>query len=219
MPSLETSVVGAVLAGGASRRLGQDKALLPWSGKALLLHPFEVLQSVVAQVVVVTVPGRSYEQLGVPVVQDSFEGQGPLAGIHAALEWAGSRPVFVVACDLPFISAELVRHVAAWSSRQEDFPSRGGQARGTARARVAVWEGRRQPLFGLYSASCRDLLETRLRESRLEAWRFLDAIETESVPVTPALDFFRPDLLININSPSDLQRQVPEGASVPSDLA
>jgi molybdopterin-guanine dinucleotide biosynthesis protein A len=219
MPSLETSVVGAVLAGGASRRLGQDKALLPWSGKALLLHPFEVLQAVVAEVVVVTVPGRSYEQLGVPVVHDRFEGQGPLAGIHAALEWAGSRPVFVVACDLPFVSAELVRHVAAWSTTQEAFTSRGDQTSCGARARVAVWEGRKQPLFGLYSASCRDLLETRLRECRLEAWRFLDAIETESVPVTPALHFFRPDLLVNINSPSDLQRSVPEEASAPSDPA
>jgi molybdopterin-guanine dinucleotide biosynthesis protein A len=218
MPSLETSVLGAVLAGGASRRLGQDKALLPWSGKALLLHPFEVLQAVLKEVVVVTVPGRSYEQLGVPIVHDRFAGQGPLAGIHAALEWAGSRPVFVVACDLPFVSAELVRHVAAWGTRQEAFTSRGDQIRATARVRVAVWEGRRQPLFGLYSAACRDLLETRLREGCLEAWRFLDDVETESVPITPDLEFHRPDLLLNVNSPADLPNNVREEAQQTLDL-
>lgn len=219
MPSLETSVVGAVLAGGASRRLGQDKALVPCSGKALVLHPFEALQEVLSEVVVVTVPGRSYDHLGVPVVHDLFEGQGPLAGIHAALEWAASRPVFAVACDLPFVNAELVRHVAGWSAAQKAFTSRGDESGGAARARIAVWEGRRQPLFGLYSASCRDRLETRLREGRLEAWRFLDAIETEWVPITPGLDFYRPDLLANINSQSDLQQIIPEEASLPSDSA
>ena len=87
------SVVGAVLAGGQSRRLGRDKALLPWSGKPLVLRPFEVLQEAVAEAVIVTVSGRSYDDLGIPVIHDRFEGMGPLAGIHAALDWARSRPV------------------------------------------------------------------------------------------------------------------------------
>ncbi|MGB5295519.1 MAG: molybdenum cofactor guanylyltransferase, partial [Thermoanaerobaculia bacterium] len=125
---MKTSVVGAVLAGGESRRLGRDKALLPWLGKALLLHPFEVLQEVMSEVVVVTVGGRSYGELGVPVIHDRFEGLGPLAGIHAALEWARSRPVFVVACDLPFVSVDLVEHVADWSNEQKPRASAGDEA-------------------------------------------------------------------------------------------
>jgi len=216
MPSLKTSVVGAVLAGGESRRLGRDKALLPWLGKALLLHPFEVLQEVMSEVVVVTVGGRSYGELGVPVIHDRFEGLGPLAGIHAALEWADSRPVFVVACDLPFVSVELVNHVADWSTGQKVLASAGDEAWAHPRARVAVWHGRQQPLCGLYSASCREPLETRLRDGRLEAWRFLGEIDTATVPITSDLAFYRPDLLVNINSPGDLQQGVPEVAPEPS---
>ena len=216
MPSMKTSVVGAVLAGGESRRLGRDKALLPWSGKALLLRPFEVLRQAMSEVVVVTVRGRSYGELGVPVIHDRFEGLGPLAGIHAALEWADPRPVFVVACDLPFVSVELVNHVADWSTEQEVLASAGVEAPAHPRARVAVWHGRRQPLFGLYSASCRGPLETRLRDGRLEAWRFLDEIDTASVPITPDLALYRPDLLVNINSPGDLRHRVPEEAAEPS---
>ena len=207
MPSLKSSVVGAVLAGGASRRFGRDKALLPWSGKALLLHPFEALKAVISEVVVVTVPGRSYRDLGVPVVHDRFAGQGPLAGIHAALEWAGSRPVFVAACDLPSIRAELVEHVAGWSSGQEASTAWDDEPRARPRARIAVWEGRRQPLFGLYSASCRSALATRLSEGRLEARSFLDEIDTTTVGITPDLDFYRSDLLLNVNSPTDLQQR------------
>jgi len=215
---MKTSVVGAVLAGGESRRLGQDKALLPWSGKALLLHPFEVLGRAVSEVVVVTVAGRTYEDLGVPVIHDRYAGLGPLAGIHAALEWASSRPVFVVACDLPFVTVDLVNHLADWSSEQRLLASEGDEAGARPRARVAIWHGRQQPLFGLYSASCREPLEERLREGRLEAWRFLAEIKTTSVPITPDLAFYSPDLLVNINSPGDLQTSVPEVAPEPSSL-
>lgn len=218
MECMNTSVVGAVLAGGESRRLGQDKALLPWSGKALILHPFEVLQEVMSEVVVVTVSGRSYGDLGVPVIHDRYEGQGPLAGIHAALEWARSRPVFVAACDLPFVSVELVNHVANWGNVQNVLAFTCDEARTLPRARVAVWQGRQQPLFGLYSASCREPLETRLRDDRLEAWRFLAEIETTSVPITPDLAFYRADLLLNINSPEDLRKGAPEGVPEPPGL-
>jgi len=160
----------------------------------------------------VTVGGRSYEDLGVPVIHDRIKGLGPLAGIHAALEWAHSRPVFVVACDLPFVSVELVNHVADWNTEQQFFASAGDEARAHPRARVAVWKGRQQPLFGLYSASCREPLERRLRDVHLEAWRFLAEIDTTSVAVTPDLAFYRPDLLVNINSPDDLRHGVPEVA-------
>ena len=218
MECMNTSVVGAILAGGDSRRLGQDKALLPWSGKALILHPIEVLQEVMSEVVVVTVSGRSYGDLGVPVIHDRYEGLGPLAGIHAALEWARSRPVFVVACDLPFVSVELVNHVADWSNERKVLAYTSDEARTHPRATVAVWQGRQQPLFGLYSVSCREPLETRLRDDRLEAWRFLAEIETTSVPITPDLAFYRPDLLLNINSPEDLRQAVSEVLPEPPSL-
>lgn len=206
MASLETSVVGVVLAGGESRRLGRDKALLPLFGKPLILHPFEVLKEVMTDVIAVSVPGRGYEDLGIPVVHDRFEGQGPLAGIHAALEWARPRPVFVVACDLPFVSPELVGHVSGWGSVQVAFAPLGAQTGGQPRARVAVWGGYQQPLCGLYSTECYQALERRLRAGKLEVWRFVETIETTPVPITPALDFYRTDLLLNVNSVQDLNQ-------------
>ncbi len=209
-------MVGAVLAGGQSRRLGQDKALLSWSGAALLLRPFEILRTVFSEVVVVTISGRAYEDLGVPVIHDRFEGQGPLAGIHAALEWAGSRPVFVTACDLPNVSAELVDHVADLGCGSPTIGPQNGEPKAHPRARVAVWNGRQQPLFGLYSASCREPMEARLRDGRLEAWRFLAEIDTTPVPITPELELYRPDLLLNVNSRADLQPRSPERAHEPS---
>jgi molybdopterin-guanine dinucleotide biosynthesis protein A len=217
MESMKISVVGAVLAGGESRRLGRDKALMPLSGKALILHPFAVLQETMSDVVAVSVPGRSYGDLGITVIDDLFAGLGPLAGIHAALEWARPRPVFVVACDLPFVTVELVEHVADWGTANQVFASRSEGLMARPRARVAVWHGRQQPLFGLYSAACREALESRLRDGRLEAWRFLSDIDTVPVPITPDLTFYRPDLLLNLNSPRDFQDSVPDVVPEPRD--
>jgi molybdopterin-guanine dinucleotide biosynthesis protein A len=123
--------------------------------------------------------------------------------------------VFVAACDLPFIRAELVDYVAGWSSVQEAFVARCEEQR--PRARIAVWEGRRQPLFGLYSASCRSALARSLREGRLEARSFLDEIDTTAVGITPDLDFYRPDLLLNVNSPADLPQSFLDESSVMQD--
>lgn len=216
MESAKTTVVGAVLAGGKSRRWGSDKALLPLAGKALILHPFAVLQERLSDVIAVSVPGRSYGDLGIPVIHDRFEGLGPLAGIHAALEWARPRSVFVVACDLPFVSVELVDHVAGWHAVDRQHSTRSDRAFAERpRARVAVWHGRKQPLFGLYSAGCRETLRARLAAGRLEAWRFLADIETTSVPITSDLDFYRPDLLLNINSERDLRSRIAEMAPDP----
>jgi molybdopterin-guanine dinucleotide biosynthesis protein A len=152
----------------------------------------------------------------VPVIHDRFEGQGPLAGIHAALEWAGSRPVFVTACDLPNISAELVDHVAGLGGRSPAVGSQNKEPKAHPKARVAVWNSRQQPLFGLYSESCREPIAARLHDGRLEAWRFLAEIDTTPVPITPELELYRPDLLLNVNSRADLQPRTPERAREPS---
>src|SRR3990172_4670992 len=89
-------VIGVVLAGGKSSRMGGgDKALLPLGGRPLLVHVFERLRPQVAEIVLNANgdPGR-FAAFGLPLVPDRLDGQmGPLAGIHAALPstWA-NRP-------------------------------------------------------------------------------------------------------------------------------
>ena len=104
---------GFILAGGASSRMGRDKALLDFDGVPLILHTARLLEPLVAEVTIVGSPNR-YAALGLRAITDVVQGQcsadkrshGPLAGIATALAATHSRWNLIVACDLPYLSAE-----------------------------------------------------------------------------------------------------------------
>ena len=106
-------VAGFILAGGASSRMGRDKALLDFGGVPLILRTARLLEPLVDKVIVVGTPSR-YKKLGLLAIADDAHvhdgpdrpGRGPLAGIAAALTATQSRWNLILACDLPYLSAE-----------------------------------------------------------------------------------------------------------------
>ena len=195
---MSQQIVGAVLAGGHSRRMGRDKALLPFRGRTLIQRATGVLREALGEVFVVAHRAVGYEFLGLPEYSDLWPGRGPLGGVHTALNHSSGRPVFVLACDLPFVVPELVRHLVERASRDLAEPS----------ARARVWiprvEGLRQPLCGVYSQECLPAINRRLRSGQLKVSEFLEEIEVADIAVDSKQDFFRPDLLANLNRPEDL---------------
>ena len=107
-----SEVLGVVLAGGASRRMGRDKAALELHGRPLLAWVVEVLRAAFEGVVVVGPPERSALVPGVQVIADAFPGQGPLGGIATALRHTNGGRVFIAACDMPFLRPALARYLA-----------------------------------------------------------------------------------------------------------
>jgi molybdopterin-guanine dinucleotide biosynthesis protein A len=98
-----TAFAGAVLCGGASRRMGRDKALVPVAGRALALRVADALRRAgAADVTAVGGDLAALGALGLPGVPDEAPGEGPLGGVLTALAAAAAgRPVvFVAACDL-----------------------------------------------------------------------------------------------------------------------
>ena len=115
MPSASPPLVGVILAGGGSTRMGQDKVLMPIAGKPMLAHAVERLTPQVDRMVLSANgdPAR-FSAFGVPVVSDAVGvGLGPLAGIHAAMLWAKShapatRLIASAPADSPFLPTNLV---------------------------------------------------------------------------------------------------------------
>lgn len=114
------SIVGVVLAGGLSSRLGQDKARLSLeNNEDLLLRSVRIMLEAVDKVLVV---GRQVPELQnnsrVECLQDDWPGYGPVGGITTALKYSGSD-CLVISCDLPFMTSELILGLTnAWESRQ-----------------------------------------------------------------------------------------------------
>ncbi len=102
---------GAVLAGGESRRFGRDKAHAMLGGKPLISHVVETLQTLFEDVLIIANRPLSYECFDVTVVSDVVGGAGCLGGLLTALIHAKAQRCFVVACDMPFLNAALVRRM------------------------------------------------------------------------------------------------------------
>jgi len=195
------SVVGLLLAGGLSRRMGGgDKALRPLGDKTLLDHVIGRLKPQVALLVLNANgdPAR-FVQFGLPVVADSIpDFAGPLAGVLAGLDWAAAnRPdcrfVASVATDAPFLPTNLVARL------QE------GMEREGAEMACAASGGHPHPVIGLWPVRLREELRRALTAEnirKVDLWtahyRLAIVPFAETVP---GLDPF-----FNANRPEDLER-------------
>jgi molybdopterin-guanine dinucleotide biosynthesis protein A len=101
-----------LLAGGASRRMGRDKAMLEIKGEKLLVLLAAAATRLCGRATVVAPAGR-YESLGLRVIEDKREGAGPLAGIEAALLDSSAEWTIVWACDMPGVTESWLRRLAA----------------------------------------------------------------------------------------------------------
>ena len=112
-----SGATGLILAGGKSTRLGRDKALLPWPSESsettLLYHVHTVLASVCAEVIVV---GNRADLTGFTVVPDVSAVGSSLTGLVSGLQAARTPLALAVACDMPFLNAQLLQALVALAS-------------------------------------------------------------------------------------------------------
>jgi molybdopterin-guanine dinucleotide biosynthesis protein A len=185
------SVVGFVVAGGRSRRMGRDKALLPWGATDLLGHSVERLRAVTSDVRVLCGPEPRYVDRGVPVEVDPFRDVGPLAGVLAGLTAAAGRPGLFLAVDLPFVPVSLLARLAELA---EGFD-----------AVVPVSPRGPEPLCAAYGPACLEPIRRRIAALDLKMTAFWEDVRVRQVsgpelsPHGPLETLFR-----NVNEPRDL---------------
>jgi molybdopterin-guanine dinucleotide biosynthesis protein len=212
-----------VLAGGKSKRMGADKALIKWQGKPLLWQIVERFQRAGFSVIVAGGPyewAQRLKGLPVPVVADlpAHEGFGPLAGIEAGLLNIKTQPpvpcpvshvplIGVVACDLPFADPNLLSWLA-------------GQI-GDADAVVPIVDSEPQPLHAVYARSCLPHLVAQLESQDKSVKSFLRRLKVVWVSEEEWQKVADPICLkAHLNEPEDLNRwQISSATSCHSPFA
>ena len=196
-------VAGFVLAGGASRRFGRDKALAEFDGEPLIARLSRDLQEAVAAPVRVIGDADKYGQIGVECIADRWPGEGPLGGIITALQTSTTSTPhrdswkFIVGCDMPFLTTVWLRHVIGRANASE--------------AEVVVPESNYglEPLCACWRTSALPSL-SRAFESGTR--RVTDAMKQLSMEVLDAADWKRFDnfdrLFWNMNTPADYEEAV-----------
>ncbi len=178
-------VAAFVLAGGMSRRMGRDKAFLPFERATLIQHVAEQALAAAGNVALVGRP-EQYRHLGLPVLAESFPGCGPLSGIEAALRQTRRGWALVLACDMPGITAAWLRLLIA------------AAAASSADAVVTSSQRRKiEPLCALYHARLHADVRAALQAGRFAVRELLANRPVELLPATDE------SLVRNVNTPQE----------------
>ena len=210
-------VVGVVLAGGQSRRMGGgDKSLNVLNGEPMIARVVERMSRQAGTVVINANgdPGR-FADLGLPVTADAIDGfAGPLAGIHAGMIWArenvpDARWIATAAADTPFFPEDLVVRLAGANGHDEGMIA------------LASSGDRVHPVFGLWPVALANDLEQALKADSIRkvlAWVDRHPY-AEARFGGPVIDGIEIDPFFNVNTPEDMETAEVVASALDTDAA
>jgi molybdopterin-guanine dinucleotide biosynthesis protein A len=189
-----TDVTGILLAGGKSRRMGEDKRFLLVGGQRLYERSLTTLRSLFHEVRIVMAQDSSPLSSDVPVLRDLVPDCGTLGGIYTGLKKAGTEYIFTVACDMPFLNPAVVRYLVSLKGSADIV---------IVRARHGL-----QPTHAVYGRRCLPVFEEMIKAGKLKVQ---DIVAHPSLAVRLVeYDELR-DLdpegrsFLNVNTPADLE--------------
>jgi len=192
----DLSVSAAILVGGRSARFGgRDKSALLVSGRTILERQVAELSQLTADILLVGGDPPALHDGRVRHVADLVPGRGPLGGLHAALTAARASVVAIVACDMPFVSAPLLRYLLTL-------------AHGPDRPEIVVprTEGGYHPLCAVYTRACLEPIVRRLAGGALRVDGLFGEMRVQVVTPDALAPFGDPDrLLANLNTPLEYE--------------
>jgi molybdopterin-guanine dinucleotide biosynthesis protein A len=187
----------AILAGGRARRFGgRDKSQIEVGGRTILARQIDALATCVSRIFLVGRADDAPFPATVVPVRDRASGQGPLGGLHAALEAAGQDVVLLLACDMPNVTSAFLSHLVG--------------SLGDAEVVVPRTDRGYHPLCAVYAQSCRTSVQRRLERGQLRVTDLLDDLQVRVVDAPEIARFGEANhLLANVNSQSDLHALKP----------
>ena len=189
-----TGCTGVILAGGAASRYGgRPKGLEQVGGRRVIDRVADALSEAADELLLIANDPSAREWLPhVRIASDVRLHCGSLGGIHAAIVRAG-QPVLVVAWDMPFVPAGLLRMLRDAGTRADAALPESGSRRGL------------EPLCAYYSTTCVPAIERRLDANDMRVVSFFDDVRVERLPEREVRRFGDPAVLfMNVNTPDDL---------------
>lgn len=194
-------ITAIILSGGKSSRMGRNKALLKIGYKTIIERVRDQMQQIFKDVVLITNTPDEYKFLDLPLYEDIYKYKGPLAGIHSGLSNSSTNKNFIISCDLPLITKEMIEYLVEFKTNKL--------------ITVAQADGYIQQLAGKYSKNCLNIAEEILEEQvNLEnrntdqkkrgctVLRLISRVGAEIIDAE-ALSFYKKDLYFNVNKTAD----------------
>ena len=184
-------LAAVVLAGGASRRMGRDKATLPYGDRTLIEYIVSVVRQRCAPIFVIAAPGQPLPDLDAEVLRDAVRGVGPLVatgrGLRAAAE-AGAQRAFVCAVDMPYLDPALVDLLLDYA---KNLPADV----------VLPWDGRDHYLAALYRTCLVERIDALVAAGERSMTALVNTVDAQRIVVAD------PRPLTNVNSSAEFIQQ------------
>jgi len=193
----EDNILGAILAGGQSKRMGKDKLFLEFNNKKLIEHTIDKVKKYLKKIVIITNQDNEFFfKNNLTTVKDCIEGQlGPLVGILTAMKWAKENLskcswIATFPCDTPFFPESIIKSFIEESEKKESL------------ILCASSHGRKHNIFGLWSLDLYDKLKDDLinkKVRKVQDWTEKNKIKNLEFTFKDYDPFF------NINTEEDLE--------------
>jgi molybdopterin-guanine dinucleotide biosynthesis protein A len=182
----------AILTGGKSTRMGRDKATLKVGEKTLVGHTHAIAREIFTDIMVISSLHASIEDVSARIVHDVLPMPGSLTGIASALLNADTPYVFVLGCDMPFLTATAIRHTI-------------GQVHGE-QVILPRTDGGFEPLHAVYHRSCLSFMLTCIERGHMKIERLFPFFRVKALPPDPAFLNRGVSVFTNVNTREDLTR-------------
>jgi molybdopterin-guanine dinucleotide biosynthesis protein A len=183
-------VTGVILAGGQSRRMGRDKAFLPFGKGLLIERVIEVVQQVTADVILITNTPERYQRFGLPMFSDVIAETGSLGGIYTGLVSAKTPYSLCLACDMPFMKPTFLRFLCRTAAEADVVIPRNAEDF--------------QPLCAVYSQVCRDPIRDKIEVGQLKITGFFDQVRVHIIEGEFLARYDpRDEMFFNANTPEE----------------
>ncbi|MGB7339241.1 MAG: molybdenum cofactor guanylyltransferase [Phototrophicaceae bacterium] len=188
-----TNYTLAIIAGGKSSRMGTNKAVITFDGQTLIERIIEHTQDLGQQTtMLITNTPDEYTHLNLPMFADVIPDSGSLGGIYSALYHSKTTHTIVIACDMPFVSADVLRLMQTHADKADVV--------------VPTVEGYPQGLHAIYSKNCLEPIRAKIESKRLKVIGFYEQVRVTYLDET-ALETVNSDGLafMNVNTPEELE--------------
>ena len=180
-------ITGYILAGGKSSRMGADKGLLVFEGKAMIQHVIEKMQFIFSKLVIVS-NNPEYEKFGLEVIPDLIKDIGPAGGIYTALHHSEAKLNFMVSCDMPFVTQEAIAFIVKNADENQIV--------------LLENQGKLEPLFGLYAKDCEAVWLQLIQQKKVKLQEMVSYFKLKIIPIENN-EIFAASFFKNINTKED----------------
>ncbi len=186
-------ITGIILAGGKSSRMGKDKGLCEFNGKALVEYAIETLKPLCGSLLIsANYYPEKYSRYGIPVIADEVKDIGPMGGIYTCLKKSKTQHNLVLSCDTPFVGTLLLKHLLNHVEKE--------QVVAPAHHKFLV-----EPLSAYYATNVLADIQIAIGRKDYKLLNLFNRVRFKSLAMDSLFSFYDEHSFLNINRPLDLE--------------